>query len=244
MPYPEAFLNIQLVFARRIAEITDKLYAESVLRNTALYRILGLDWSLDTTDPAWQKFIAALSKGSGAAYGVYRERHAQGLVPDYDDSRPHWGCFSFEYQPDERTVRLHFSNQDTSGLGPLGSSRRDTRLAELRAMFTQVQREFPEAELVHGGSWLYNRVEYTRLYPREFGDSAHAVPPPFIGRGLWGQFLRHGNHMNEETTAAFLANVTALGDADHAAACFPYQLLVTQAPIRLFYAFYGLGDPH
>jgi hypothetical protein len=27
-------------------------------------------------------------------------------------------------------------------------------------------------------------------------------------------------------------------------ACFPYQSLLTEAPIQPFYAYYGLGEPH
>lgn len=242
MIYPQAFLGIQLAFAQKMADITGMPYAKSALRNTALYRILGLDWSLDPDDPVWRQFIAALGVGNDVAYEVYRKRYAQGLVPEYELDQPYWGCFSFEFEPVESVVRVHFSNQDQSGFGPLSSARRDARAAELRAMFAQIQQEYPEAARVHGGSWLYNRAEYRRLFPQEFGDSAQAIKPPLIGRGLWGQFLRHGNRMNEELTATFLANVVTLNDAANFAACFPYQLLVTDAPIQLFYTFYRVGD--
>jgi hypothetical protein len=46
MPYPEAFLEIQVTFARRMAALTSVPLGEVLLRNIALYRILGLDWSL------------------------------------------------------------------------------------------------------------------------------------------------------------------------------------------------------
>lgn len=245
MPYPVAFLEIQLAFARTLARLTGQPFGSVALRNTALYRILGLDWSLNPLDPVWRSFIQAAGvDGSAveAAYGIYTERAEQGLIPEYDSSRPHWGCFSYEYHPDSRSVRLHFANLDTSGYGPLSSQRREARMADLRALFIDVANEHPNAKRVNGGSWLYNRREYTRLFPKEYGDSARYDRPRLIGRGLWGQFLRHGNRMNEDVTASFLTRLAELRDAESYAACFPYQALLTDAPIQLFYAFYGVQN--
>ena len=243
MPYPPAFLAIQLAFARAMAALTGLPVRDAILRRTALYRILGLDWSLDPAHPVWRRFIQAAGDDgadSDTAYAIYAERYERGLVPDYDTSRPHWGCFSYEYLPDARVVRMHFANLDTSGYGPLSSQRRDARLADLRGLFADVAREHPDAERVHGGTWLYNRKEYTRLFPQEYGDSARADHPHLIARGLWGQFLRHGNRINEEVAATFLARLADLRDADDYAACFPYQNLLTDAPIDAFYRFYGV----
>jgi hypothetical protein len=246
MRYPQAFLEIQAEFARRMTELSSVPYHESLLRNTALYRILGLDWSLDPGHPTWQRFVQELpDEGADftVAYCVYADRYAQGLIPDYDVSRPHWGCFSYDYDPDTRDVRLHFGNLDTSGFGPLSSCRKEMRLAELRAMFAHIRREHHEAEQVRGGSWLYNRAEYRRLFPPEYGDAAHADCPHLSARAHWGQFLRHGNRMNEDAVTHFLTRVTRLADvADHPT-CFPYQTLLTEAPMRLFYAFYGVSGP-
>jgi hypothetical protein len=245
MPYPPAFLEIQVTFARRMAALTGQPLRESALRNTALYRILGLDWSLDPHHPVWQRFVGELRDDGtrfDAAYQVYAERQAQGLIPDYDTSRPHWGCFSYEYHADGRSVRLHFADLDTTGVGPLSSQRQNARLAELRAMFAQIRREHLDAERVLGGTWLYNRAEYRRLFPPQYGASAHADHPHLVARGLWGQFLRHDNRMNEEVAARFLANLSALDDVAAYPACFPYQSLLTEAPIELFYAYYGLGE--
>lgn len=245
MPYPTAFLEIQVTFARRMAELNGTPFPESLLHQTALYRILGLDWSLDPHDPVWQRFLGALPEHGpemDAAYRVYADRCAQGLIPDYDTSRPHWGCFSYEYDPDARTIRLHFVNLDTTGAGPLSAARKEVRLAELRSMFAHIRREHPDAERVKGGTWLYNRAEYRRLFPSEYGASARVDHPHLIARGLWGQFLRHGNRMHDEVTAGFLSRLAELRDAAEYAACFPYQNLLTDAPIHLFYPFYGIGQ--
>ncbi len=246
MPYPQAFLEIQLTFARKMAELTGTPYQESVLRNTALYRILGLDWSLDPLNPVWQQFINALQDSdseSDAAYGIYRDRYTKGLVPDYDTSRPHWGCFAYEYHPDAKAIRLHFANLDTSGYGPLSHQRKEYRIAELRSLFSHVKVEHADAERVLGGTWLYNRAEYRRLFPPVYGESARVDHPHLIARGLWGQFLRHDNSMNEEITARFLARLSELRDPQAYANCFPYQSLLTEASIQSFYEFYGISEP-
>jgi hypothetical protein len=245
MSYPPAYLEIQVTFARRLAELTGQPFQESVLHNTALYRMLGLDWSLDQHHPVWRSFIAALQgDGTGfeAAYGLYAERHAQGLIPDYVTGRPHWGCFFYEYHPEPRVVRLHFANLDTTGAGPLSSQRQETRRAELQAMFAHIHREHPAAKLVKGGSWLYNRTEYQRLFPPQYCASAQVDQPLLIARVLWGQFLRHGNRLNEDVAAQFLARVVELRDPAQYASCFPYQNLRTEASIQLFYAHYGISD--
>jgi hypothetical protein len=246
MPYPPGFLAIQLTFARGMAALTGQPIQEAILRRTALYRILGLDWSLDPAAPVWRRFIQAAGDDGGdseAAYAVYAERYARGLVPDYDTSRPHWGCFSYEFDADTKVVRLHFANLDTSGHGPLSNQRREARLNDLRAMFSSIRAEHPDAERVHGGTWLYNRREYTRLFPKEYGDSARVDHPHLIARGLWGQFLRHGNQMNEEAVTTFLARLAELRDAEDYAACFPFQNLLTDAPIAAFYSLYGVDGP-
>ncbi|MGH2514457.1 MAG: hypothetical protein ACRDHP_02270 [Ktedonobacterales bacterium] len=188
MPYPPAFLEIQLLFARRMSDLSGIPYHESLLQNTALYRILGLDWSFDPQDPVWRQFIHAQSGDDStgdAAYRVYAERYALGLIPDYDPDRPHWGCFSYEYDPDTQAVRLHFAaTLDTTGLGPLSSGRKEARVAELHTMFAHILATHPDAECVKGGTWLYNRAEYTRLFPKEYGESAQTDHPHLIARAV------------------------------------------------------------
>lgn len=244
MSYPACFLELQVLFARRLAELSGRPLPQMVLRHTALYRILGLDWSLDPSHPVWQRFVDALGHdGSGfeAAYSVYEERYRQGLIPDHEPSRPHWGCFSYEEQPGDRSVRLHFSNWDTTGMGPLSTLRQSSRLAELQAMFGHISHQHPDVALVRGGSWLYNREEYLRLFPPSYHQSARVDHPHLIARGLWGQFLRHGNRLNEQVAACFADRVAALSAAAEYAGCFPYRVLLTEAPIADFYAFYGIA---
>lgn len=241
IPYPQDFFAVQLTFAQKMSEVGPQAYSEAVLHDTAFYRILGLDWNLDPADPVWQTYLLGLNQREQDVewtYRFYLSRFAN-ILPYY---KPRWGCFMYEYHADSRVIHLHFSNLDASGYGPLSTLRKEARVAELQSIFLHISEKYPEAEIVKGGSWLYNREEYTRLFPPAFGQSARSEPaqPQLLGRSLWGQFLRHNNQMNERTTALFLEHVGQLREAEKYVQCFPYQVMFTEASIERFYEFYGV----
>ena len=60
MLYPPGFFGLQLTFARKITQLTQRPYDETILNMTALCRILGLDWSLDPQNPVWQAYLKGL----------------------------------------------------------------------------------------------------------------------------------------------------------------------------------------
>jgi len=239
VPYPHAFFALQLTFADKIAALSGQSFQEMVLRYTAMYRILGLDWSLDPSHPVWQDYLQGMRQAPADAewsHQVYLARCDQ--IPTHPT--PNWGCFAYTYSPEWPSVHLHFANVDTSGVGPLSHQRQQARLAELRAMFTHIKQTHPDTIEVCGGSWLYNRPAYTRLFPPEYAASAQADRPHLIARALWGQFLHHDEQINQEIASLFLQRLSALEDMEQYAQCFPYQVLLTKAPIGLFYRFYGI----
>ena len=246
MRYPQAFFAIQLAFAQKIAALSGQPYREAVLRNTALYRILGLDWTFDPNAPVWKEYCAGLKQNeldAGWTHQFYLT-HLED-IPEYDMSHQRWGCFSHEYKADAQTIRLHFSGAlDRSGYGPLTSLRKEARVTELRAMFRYIHEHRPEARLVQGASWLYNRKEYTRLFPDEYAQAVRPETEYFHAhlraRGLWGQFLRSTGQINEQVASLFLTRLEQLQEPDRAASCFPYLPMWTEAPVEVFYRLYGL----
>jgi hypothetical protein len=239
MLYPPGFFNLQIIFARKMTQLTRQSYTDVILHRTAMYRILGLDWNLDPKHPVWQAYITGLHQAdtdTDWSYQFYLERADQ--IPSYDN--PHWGCFGYEYWSERRLIHLHFWNLDDSGFGPLSHQRKEVRLGELRWMFTHIKRAHPDAKAVSGSSWLYNLEAYRRLFPVEYGFSARIDAPRLTARSLWGQFLRYDGRLNEERASVFLNRLNRLEDEHQHAQCFPYQVLLTEAPISLFYIFYGL----
>jgi len=69
------------------------------------------------------------------------ERHKR----SQDDAAP-YGCFSYHYESEARTIRFHFGNRDVSGPGPLSREREPVQRQELAAVFADVRRQLPEAE--------------------------------------------------------------------------------------------------
>ncbi len=239
--YPEEFFAIQIAFARKTHALSSQTYAEAILRNTALYRILGLDWSLEPQHPVWKTYVQGLKQTAedvNWTYQYYLERYAADTIPSFNT--PRWGCFSYEYASELQVIHIHFSNLDFSGYGPLSHQRKEARIADLHSMYAHIKRFHVEAKKVIGSSWLYNREAYTRLFPREYGQSARASRLGLVGRGLWGQFLRHDGQIDQQLADHFLERVSQLRTFEQQERCFPYQMLIVEAPIELFYTFYGI----
>jgi hypothetical protein len=238
--YTEPFFELQLVFAQKIADLSQQPFHEVLLYFTAFYRIFGLDWSLNPDNLVWQAYVQGLQKANDQAtytYEFYLQRYP--AIPKFTDDE-HWGCFTFEYKPELKVIKLHFSNEDKSIYSPLSHQRVTMRKTELSTMFQQIQQRYPDAAQVQGGSWLYNWEAYKRLFPPVFGQSAQQQKKPGLaGRAIWSQFLRRGWSIHEETVSLFLQRVSQLERVEDYPQCFPYPVLLTNAPITIFYEFYA-----
>lgn len=245
--YPLDYIRIQVVYARKMAELAHRELADTLLDQTALYKMLGAQGDFDAADPIWRELLARLDakadvEGLARALHAYYLERAQEMAThrvQHGDDRQ-WGCFAFDWRPQRRAIRIHFTNQDAPEPGALSHQRMAIRLAELRAMFVAVRQERPDAERVIGASWLYNIEAYRRLFPATFGASAAPTEPGFQYRALWGQFLRSDWSLNMERADELLGKVAHLTDPAQAAGCFPFQVLQTHAPIAAFHAFYDL----
>jgi len=161
-----------------------------------------------------------------------------------------YGCFSFFSHTGgtgeelKGRVDIHFSNAEFDDTGPLSKDKIDRRLAELKDMFTEIKREFPEAKYVRGDSWLYNVDAYKRLFP----ESYTASPEVDTSRGAlatgrtWGQFADSHLELKKELGEEFLRKVKALEEItpDTVRGALPYQALIVTAPIEDFYKKYGV----
>ncbi len=241
--YTKPFFELQLLFAQKIAAVSQQPLDQALLRFTAFYRIFGLDWSMDPTNSVWQTYTRGLQQAADNVdftYQFYLQRYP--AIPKFTDEE-HWGCFTYEYNSEKRVIHFHFSNQDTSIYGPLSHQRIDVRKAELRAMFQHIKQRHSDAALVQGGSWLYNWEAYRRLFPPVFGQSAQREQMfSLAGRNVWGQFLRRHGGVHQETRSLFLERLSQLQRVEDHPQCFPYPNVRTEAPLPLFYAFYAIDQ--
>jgi hypothetical protein len=236
-----------MLFAQKIADLSQQPLEQAVLHYTALYRIFGLDWTLDPTNPVWQAYSVGLQREPDRidyTYRFYLQRYDS--IPKFADEE-HWGCFSYSHNAKDRSIHIHFADEDRSPYGALSSRRVDARKSELKAMFAAVQSRHSEAEFVSGGSWLYNWESYRRLFPPAYVQAVHedetrypSIWGQLPGRAIWGQFLRRNWQVHQETMDLFLQRVSQLERAEDYLQCFPYQVLRTEAPIQDFYTFYKI----
>ncbi|HET8913541.1 MAG TPA: hypothetical protein VFN23_18860 [Ktedonobacteraceae bacterium] len=239
--YQKDFFVVQLALAQKIADILQQPLEKIVLRYTAFYRIFGLDWSFDPTNPVWEAYINGLQFSTAKVeytYEYYLQRYPS--IPTSVEEQAHWGCFAYDYDAETRKIRLHFGDYDQSEHGPLSHLRIAQRKEELRAMFWHIQNNHPEALSVVGGSWLYNWESYTRLFPPSFSQTARPREMPSLqGRASWNQLLRRGWRVHPDSMVFFLQKVSQLERVEDYPGCFPYAELWTEAPISIFYEFYG-----
>jgi len=148
------------------------------------------------------------------------ERHKR----SQDDAAP-YGCFSYHYESEARTIRFHFGNRDGSGPGPLSRELDLVQRQELAAMFADVRRQVPEAEAVHGWSWLYNLPSYRRLFPPAYVETAVPVQPELQFMSMWGQFLDRYWDLRPGPASLFLHRLGTARTAEALVESFPLPVL-------------------
>ena len=241
MDYSKEFFDLQLRFAEKAAQLTRQPLSETIANYTAFYVLFNLGTHLDWEHPVWKDYVAGLNPADDIGewtYQIYRQQRQKEPV---SDGQKTWGCFAYNYhQGDRRIIRLHFNNRDESGQGPLSRQRQFARIAELSAMFRDIQNTTPEVQLVRGETWLYNRRQYTRLFPSKYSESPQVVEPGFQYRALWGQFVQSNGQLQPQLVTSFLQNLAHQQDTHNLGQCFPLQVLRVECEIAAFYAFYGI----
>jgi hypothetical protein len=239
--YPKEFFDLQARFAEKVAALSQRPLSEAIGNYTACYPLFNLGTNFDWEHPVWKDYLAGLEQADDLGewtYQVYQRQREQERVAH---EQKLFGCFAYDYHGrDRRIIRLHFNNRDESGEGPLSHQRQFARMDELKAMFRDIQNTTPEAEWVRGETWLYNRPQYTRLFPPKYSESAQAGEAWFQFRGIWGQFVKSNGQIQEPLAALFLQNLARQQVMHNLARCFPLQVLRVECEIAAFYTFYGI----
>jgi hypothetical protein len=241
LDYSKEFFDLQLRFAEKVTQLSQQPLTETIANYTACYPLFNLGTNFDWEHPVWKDYLAGLNQAADIGEWTYQVYQHQREKEPVSDEQKQFGCFSYNYHAgDRRIIRLHFNNRDESGEGPLSHQRQFARMTELSAMFLDIKNTTLEAQLVRGETWLYNRPEYTRLFPPKYGESAQAVEAGFQFRALWGQFVKSNGKLQAQLAALFLQNLAHQQDIRNLAQCFPLQVLRVECEIEAFYAFYGV----
>lgn len=238
MVYPLEFIELQLSFAKLLVGKLQINIKETILLYTNIYLMLTLDFSFDQANAIWQEFLADFEPTSEYIYNYYLKTQNNPSRKDTKRSN-YFGCYSYHYEDTTNTIRLHFTNNDTSGFGPLSSKRISRREKELTQMFQAIKNSHPNAALVKGKSWLYSLEAYKRLFPQEFISALQIFAEAewqFMTR--WGQFINSEGVVKKDLAQDFLACVKAKASIESCLECFPFKIYVAQAPIKVFYLHY------
>jgi hypothetical protein len=236
------FFELQLRFAQALAVRTGRPLDEVALGMTNLHRRFGLGTHDEAAPrPEWTAYAeglrAAASLDDALAWTEAVFLHS----PEETEASPVFGCFKYDPPNAAGEVRIHFTNRDSDDVSPLAAGKLSRRLDDLQRMFADLRARHPGTSEIRGGSWLYNTEAYRRLFPPAYGRSRRVAEPVRLnGTSSWGQFLDHREAVKPAARDAFLANLV---DLDPLAPwrVFPLRALKTRAPIKLFYAFYGLA---
>lgn len=239
-------LSIFIRFARVVAEKTGKSLEETLLRNTPLYRRFGLRGDRNPENRVWKEYIAGIHSMPLEEWTeqFYDRRKAELANQESSPESPEeeFGCF--KYTIEGTRANLHFVNKDSDPRGPLSKERAEARKGELERLFSHIQENHPEITTIEGGSWLLNRKEeLKRFLPHTFVDSG--IPnerEDFSGLGIWGQFMNSEGKINYDLVEKLFEKLRDT-DPEHLSKAFPYQLLIAEAPIELFYKEYGITPP-
>lgn len=237
------YFDLQLRFAEAMAAAGGEALAASVARNTNLHRRFGFGRIDDGVGaPQWADYLALLADAHTheARLDVTCSFFAQCPDEKKPENEARFGCFSFELQDERGAVRIHFGNREEDGISPLSRARMPERQRELREMFAHIRTAHSEASRVRGGSWLYRVEAYRRLFPPGYVKSctpAHGLMR-FDGTSSWGQFLDRQGGVKPDLREIFLRNLPSL-DPKSAEDVFPLPAMRAEAPVGLFFEFYG-----
>ena len=237
-----SYFELQAKFAARVAEIEGLSLLEAYRLHTTFYALArdndagvapGRN-NFDANHPAWLAFVDAVAGGADAADYVY-QAYLDGDAREEDDATT---CFTFDYWPEDRLVRIHFGN-DRHGNALRPTSVGDRR-RELASIVRTIACEHADARVVRGTSWLYHLHAYRRLFPPSFIAGLSSVGHPHQFAALWCQFIDRFGVVKPALAEPFVAAIARVTTMQQLDAAFPLDVLGATAPVAVFYEHYGV----
>ena len=236
-PYAVEFFDLQLCFARKVAEVTGMQFGEAVGAYTNIYVRLAMGSRLDASNPEWQRYLATLAAAPDQASWTHALHLRRLHLHAGPTAAMSVGCFSYEaLGPDQ--VRLHF--HATEADAPLSADNRVERLRELAELFAHLGSSTSTGIEVVGASWLYNLDRYRSLFPERYLKSLRAMAHPYQRMPLWGQFLARDRSVRPEARLHFLADLARASSLTELSRCFRFAVLSATVPAEWFYEHLGL----
>jgi|GEM_PF-2496735 len=261
--YPFEYFDAQVQFAKKWSEINNIPFAQALLKNTALYRRLTNKKPSSNIDPLYEDLVKKVTNtldidnATKVLYNAYLQQSHSLYHPlryPINDGK-HFGFFSYDYYPNNplndgrNTIKIHFLNLQRGDKNSLHPDLLQQRRLDLKKMFEHIEKAYPHAKEVLGGSWLYALKSYKDSFPEEFIQNMRKMVPPgfedlypnsvptmsFQGNSLWGQFVDRYGWSRKHVYNQFILNIKTAKSAKDLFDSFPNTPLQPHAPISVFY---------
>jgi hypothetical protein len=239
MIFNRDFLDIQIHFAKRVGDFVELPLETLLFRYTSLPIRFGVPFTDIREDhPDWQEFVQQIPKTSDLGQAAHQ--HHLKIMKNKAPLRDQFGCFSFDWLADNKSIRFHFANNDDAEPGCLNKERIPQRMQELKDMFGYIKKTYPEAEVVESSSWIFHLDAFTRLMPPEFTAQAHMKDNNYHSLAVWGQFLDRYGNVKPDLEKEFYDNLQKADSLEKVEESFPFTVLQAIASIKVFYDFYTI----
>jgi len=199
MAYSEDYFGLQLGFAKKVAEITGNNLEDVIPEYTTFFKTFRIEgWDISPNNPIWKKFLDEYRQSKDILNTIYNFYLEQIKIKGENNKKKLFGCFSYEYDEEKKSVSIHFRNVDTPEPGALSREKMGVRINELKEMFSDIKKVHPDTEEVTGSSWLYNIEAYKRLFPPGYMQNFRVVTDWFKSTAIWGQFLDSAGELKKD----------------------------------------------
>ena len=235
MIFAKPFIELQYTFAEILVQNFGLEILDTLFNYTNLYLLLTSHIPISKENKIWMNFAEEYKNNSDYIYHKYIKAKNDPTI-ELKKDRVRFGCFSYHLEQDNKTAKIHFSNNDNSGFGPLSKERIIIRKKEISDMLDNIKESPAGIQYIRGKSWLYSLESYKRLFPKSFIKSLveyEGEEWQYMTR--WGQFLDSEGNVKTELAKTFLECAKQKKNINNILRCFPFKVYTGCIKIKNFY---------
>ncbi len=262
---PFEYFDAQIIFAKKISDITEDSLEECMLNYTDLYNSItnkeyGNEEVKGNFSPLWIEYTekikisSDLEEISNITYNLFlKQKHSKIKISEGKEKEKNsFGCFSMnygDYNKERKQIKLHFTpsrkdllkNDYETKYGDLSSFYLPQRKQEFREMVKYIHdnpKLFEGAKHLKSSTWLQNRPNYQALFPRKYSSDGNRIRKKNNFLGLWGQFVKWDLNGNTEVFKKFKNNLEKAQTLENAINSFPYPVYEIKVPLEELFEMY------
>ncbi len=248
--FPREYFELQFEFAKALQEKTGDNLFDIIKTRTSSLRF-GLFVYEGYVCKGEKPGVSALSEEAltDFAYADYLKTDGEQEPAEYHPKEStRFGCFYYDKNDKDDSLRIHFVNAENDQTGPLDKDKINERKREIKDLLLDIKQQYPDKKEISGLSWLYNLEAYTRLFPDTYTAALRENKDQFQwarGTTIWGQFLDNKMELKKDMVQELLRRVRNLEPGEELGAVFAegaplMSPLETRGRLQDFYEMYGV----